>query len=326
MLPTANDPPQKRLRRHLSTFFWPISLLFGLCVLTFLLSYIAPGDPARIILGPNAHEDAVRELRTQMGFNRSLSVQFGDFLLQIVTGRWGDSWISRQPVLKEIGEHLSPTASMGLLASLYSIVSAVLINALIVRFPRIGRGLVPLLRLGISLPSFVVAVAAALVATRIQSWSGGADEINGDSFLVFAVPAIAVAFYPACVMTALLRDRFTDLQGTPFFKASRATGYSRMHLFWRVLVRNSWTTLLTAWVNQISLIVFSTIIVEYVFSFRGIGTLLISAIQEKDLPVLSGIILLNGLFFILVRTISDVSFRRAFAPSSAPDLRDVQAI
>jgi ABC-type dipeptide/oligopeptide/nickel transport system permease component len=69
-------------------------------------------------------------------------------------------------------------------------------------------------------------------------------------------------------------------------------------------LRNSQATLFTAWVNQVSLLVFSTIVVEYVFSFRGIGALLIRSIQGKDLPVLSGIILLNGLFFLIVRAVS----------------------
>ena len=73
-----------------------------------------------------------------------------------------------------------------------------------------------------------------------------------------------------------------------------------------MLLPNSWSTLLTAWVNQISLLVFSTIIVEYVFSFRGLGSLLIRSIQGKDLPVISGIILLNGFFFLLVRGLSNL--------------------
>lgn len=310
----------------LRAFIWPISLLFGLCILTFFLSYVAPGDPARIILGPNAREDSVQVLRTEMGFDRPLVVQFGHFVEQVVTGKWGVSWISRQPVLREIGDHLRPTLLLGLFASAYSIVIALLLNGIVFVFPRLGRPLIPFLRLGISLPSFVIAVAAALATTRFQSWSGNSAEVSGDSLLAFAIPAVAVALYPACVMTTLLRDRFSNILTSSFFRAARASGFSPAVLFGRVLLRNSWATLFTAWVNQISLLVFSTIIVEYVFSFRGLGTLLMRSIQGKDLPVLSGIILLNGIFFLVVRTLSQDSMRGAIAGMKEIDFKSAPTV
>ena len=300
------------IRRVINGCVWPISLLVGLCVLTFFLSYVAPGDPARIILGPNAHEDAVRELHVSMGFDRPLIVQFGHFMGEITTGHWGVSWISRQPVLREIGDHLRPTLALGIFASVYSIALAVFLNGIVFRFPRVGRPLISFLRLGISLPGFVIAVACALAVTRLHFWSANSSEMGGDSILAYAVPAIAVALYPACVMTTLLRDRFSNILESSFFRAARASGFSPRSLFARVLLANSWATLFTAWVNQISLLVFSTIIVEYVFSFRGLGTLLMRSIQGKDLPVLSGIILLNGFFFLLVRTLSENTTRGIF--------------
>lgn len=290
------------IRPQLQRLIWPVSLLLGLCVLTFFLSYIAPGDPARIILGPNARPDSVAALRAEMGFDRPLLVQFGSFMGEILTGRWGDSWISRQPVLREIGDHLTPTLWLGFFASLYSMALALLLNAFAFVLPRLGRPLIPTLRLGIALPGFVVAVAAALATVRLQVSTGWMSD--GRSGVSFLLPALAVAIYPACVMATLLRDRFSGILASPFYRATRASGYTLHDLFLRVLLPNSCATLFTAWVNQISLLVFSTIIVEWVFSFRGIGTLLIRSIQGKDLPVLSGIILLNGAFFLLVRTLT----------------------
>src|ERR1022692_5153471 len=98
---TANPPNEADWRtrfRYLRGWVWPVSLLRGLCVLTFFLSYVAPGDPARIILGPNARPDSVASLRTEMGLDRPLLAQFGSFMWETITGRWGNSWISRQPV------------------------------------------------------------------------------------------------------------------------------------------------------------------------------------------------------------------------------------
>jgi glutathione transport system permease protein len=274
-------------------------------MLTFFLSNVAPGDPARIILGPNAREDSVQLLRTEMGLDRPLVLQFGRFFAQTISGRWGDSWITHQPVLREIGDHIRPTLFLGLLASAYSIILTLALNAIAFSSPRLGRTFIRTLRLGIALPGFVMAVATALATIRLQAWLMGAGQGAEDSVLSFAAPAVAVALYPTCVMTALLRDRIQIIAGSSFFRAARATGFSKYALFVRVLLGNSWSTLLTAWVNQISLLVFSTIVVEYVFSFRGIGTLLLRSIQGKDLPVLSGIVLMNGLFFLVVRSLSD---------------------
>lgn len=278
---------------------WPASLLLGLCILTFFLSHVAPGDPARIILGPGAHEEVVETLRTEMGLDQPVWRQFARFLGDTVTGNWGSSWLTRQPVLREIGDHLPPTLWLGFFASLYSIGLALTINALAFVWPALGKALLPTLRLGIAIPAFVFAVAAALATIRLESTTGwGADPRSATRFLL---PALAVALYPACVMAALLRDRFSAILASPFYRAARASGQTSARIFLQTLLANSWPTLLIAWVNQISMLVFSTIVVEWVFSFRGIGTLLIRSIQSKDLPVLSGVILLNGAFFLLVR-------------------------
>ncbi len=309
------------LWRLLQRGFFPVSLLMGLCAVTFFLSHVAPGDPARIILGPNAHQDSVTALRTEMGLDKPLMVQFGRFLGETFTGQWRASWISRQPVLRDIGDHLRPTLFLGFFASLYSILAALVLNAVAFVCPRLGNPFISLMRLGISVPSFVVSVAVVLATTGYQSKIMDAFALKGDAALIYVIPALAVALYPACVMTALLRDRFSDIYASPFFRAGRAAGYSLTDLFVRVLIPNSWSTLLAAWINQISLLVFSTIIVEYVFSFRGLGSLLIRSIQGKDLPMLSGIILVNGFFFLAVRTLGNLSTRSTLVGGAGPEIR-----
>jgi len=303
---------RSRMIDHAIRLSWPIALLLGLCILSFFLGHVAPGDPARIILGPTAPEEAVEVLREEMGFNRTLASRFVSFLGQTLSGRWGTSWLTRQPVLREIGEHLRPTLYLGVFASFYSIITALAVNAMAFAAPRLGRLLFPVLRLGIAVPSFVVSVAAILVLTGIHSRVSSIMVMTGQSPWVHAVPAMAVALYPACVMSAILRDRFNEIAGESYFRAARAFGYPNRQLFLRVLLPNGWDTLLAAWVNQISLLVFSTIIVEYVFSFRGLGSLLIRSIQGKDLPVVTGIILLNGIFFLLVHYLSQFFLPRVY--------------
>jgi glutathione transport system permease protein len=280
---------------------------------------VAPGDPARIILGPSAREEVVEALRVEMGLDQPVWRQFARFMSDTLSGNWGFSWLTRQPVLRELADHLPPTLWLGFFASLYSIGLALVINVIAFAWPSFGKVLLPSLRLGIAIPAFVFAVAAALAAIRLETatgWSAGQQ-----SSARFLLPALAVALYPACVMAALLRDRFGTIMASPFYRAARAAGQPPALIFLQTLLANSWPTLLIAWVNQISMLVFSTIIVEWVFSFRGIGTLLIRSIQGKDLPVLSGIILLNGMFFLLIRMLTRESLptrERTADPASLP--------
>lgn len=291
----------KSLFRKSTALLSPFSLLLGLAVAAFFLSYIAPGDPARLMLGSNAPPESVASLREEMGFNRPVSAQFLEYFTNLLVGDFGTSWSSRQPVLREISEHLAPTVWLGFLASLYSLSIALATNAAIFYFPKLDHLALPTLRIGIALPSFVVAVIMAVLAIRLQEiFALSASRDNRQ----YILPAIAVAIYPACVMTAVLRDRFAGIFRAPYFRTSVASGFTRGQLFSRVLLRNGWSTLLSAWVNQISLLVFTTVVVEWFFSLRGIGSLLIRSIQGKDLPVLSGILLLNGIFFLCVRFFS----------------------
>jgi peptide/nickel transport system permease protein len=326
--PTLHLPsPAKRAAlRVLTRVLTPLSLLLGLATLTFFLTYVAPGDPARIILGPNAREESVAQLREEMGLNRPAAQQFGAYLLRGATGRLGDSWVAKRPVLHEIVDHLRPTLTIGALASFLSIIVAVGLNAFFFLRPGSSRLLLPILRFGITVPGFVVAMAAALFSGRLLTWTSALGAPTGaQDAWTWLPPAFAAGIYPACLMTTLLRDRFAAIMVAPYFRAAQAAGHAPRELLGRVLLRNSWTMLVTIWVNQISLLAFSTIIVEHVFSFRGVGALLVRSIQGKDFPVLSGIVLLNGLFFILVQSLSGrLADPRTTRPQSASPLTQSQ--
>jgi peptide/nickel transport system permease protein len=293
------------MKRALRELAWPASLLLGVCVLTFSLTNVAPGDPARTILGLNARQENVDQLRAQLGFDRPLAAQLGSYLLGIVSLDWGNSWLDGRPVLRHIGGYILPTATIGFLASMLSIAVAISLNSLFFIWPHSSRVLMPPLRAGIGVPSFLVAMVAALVSGRLLASLGGGASSGSSSTMVTLLPAaIAAACYPTCLMTALLRDRFKSIALASYFRAAQAAGYSTSALFGRVLLRNSAATLLTAWINQISILAFSTIIVEQVFSVRGIGALLVRSIQGKDLPVIAGIVILNGIFFLVLGAIA----------------------
>jgi ABC-type dipeptide/oligopeptide/nickel transport system permease component len=268
---------------------WTGSLVLGLICLAFFLTHLAPGDPARIVLGPNAHESAVANLRREMGLERPLAAQFADYFGRMVTGRWGESWLSRRSVARELGQHLPPTLWIGFFAVLFSGLGSVAINALVFAWPRL-RFVFPAFRIGVALPGVVVAMFFAVAASRFApALQGGAG---------YLIPGMAAGIYSACLMATLLHERFAQIRQSPAFRAARTLGYGKIDLFSRLLLPNSRSLLATLVVNQIGLIFFSTIITEMIFSIRGLGHLLVRSIMGKDLPVIAAFVFCNGLFFL----------------------------
>jgi ABC-type dipeptide/oligopeptide/nickel transport system permease component len=288
---------------------WVASLVLGLICLAFFLTHLAPGDPARIVLGPNAHESAVAALRREMGLERPLAVQFADYFGRMVTGRWGESWLSRRSVARELGQHLSPTLWIGFFAVILSGAGAVAINTLVFAWPRL-RFVIPAFRVGVALPGVVVAMFCAVAATRFAPALGG-----GAGYLV---PGMAAGLYSACLMASLLHDRFAQIQQSSAFRAARTLGYGKADLLTRLLLPNSRSLLATLVVNQIGLIFFSTIIAEMIFSIRGLGHLLVRSIMGKDLPVIAALLFCNGLFFLALQAARSVLLP---APGESPHSR-----
>ena len=103
-------------RRSLGYFAWVVTLVLGLMCFAFFLTHLAPGDPARVVLGPNAQESAVITLRKDLGLDRPLTIQFANYFERYFTGNWGQSWSSRRPVMRELGGHLPPTLWIGFFA------------------------------------------------------------------------------------------------------------------------------------------------------------------------------------------------------------------
>lgn len=284
--------------RKLAFVAWVASLVLGLVCLVFFLTHLAPGDPARIILGPNAHESAVADLRQEMGLERPLPVQFTDYLGHIFTGNWGESWLSRRSVTRELSEHLSPTLWIGMFAVGFAGIGAVAINAFVFTWPQC-RWIIPVFRTGVALPGVVVSMFCALAATRLAP--GGEQGV-----LSFLAPGLAAGVYSACLMATLLYDRFAQIRQSSAYRAARTLGFGGAALLSRVLLPNSRSLLATLVVNQTGLIIFSTIIAELIFSIRGIGHLLVRSIQGKDLPVIAAIILCNGLFFLALQALRSI--------------------
>lgn len=294
-------------RRLAVSFGNALLLLLGAAVLSFVLFSVAPGDPARVILGPQASQESVAALREKLGLNQPLFQQAIDHLGRIAHLDFGTSISNGRSVLPQVLEKFGITATIGLQAALLSLVASYCINLLVHGFPRTVSAL-GLLRLGVLMPVFLLTVLGAILVgilfPRISLSGGGANS----GLFTQILPSLLASLYPLAVMTTVLRDGVAAEMDRPSYRAARSIGMGGWPIFHRSLFRPSLVPWLAVWVNQLSLVFFASLVLEVILSIPGTGNLLLVAVQTRDYPVLQGLILVNAVFFILVSFVADWAY------------------
>lgn len=285
-------------------------LIWGAYTLCFFLFKVIPGDPARVMLGLNATPEAVAVLREKLGLDRPLGEQYVSGILSVVRADFGWSIAESRPVGPLVLERMRLSGLIGGLACGLALVGSYAMVATGFLVPRLGW-LPGLARLWIALPAFLSAVLAAIIAgTWLPALPLTGYAIQQSGWWAALAPAAIVGLYPTACMASILDAKIRSASLAPHWRAGRAFGLSRPQLFRRAGVAPSIDAWAEAWFNQISLVFFTTFLVEIVFSIPGVGNLLLVAIQRKDFPLLQGIVLFNVFFFVLVRLIADIFHSR----------------
>jgi peptide/nickel transport system permease protein len=260
-----------------------------------------------VILGPQASQESVSALREKLGLNQPLLHQGIEHLGRIARLDFGTSISNGRPVLPQVLEKFSITATIGLQAALLSLIASYGINLLVHGFP----GMVPalgLLRLGVLMPIFLLTVLGAMMVgilfPGVSLSSAGARSGPFTQIL----PSLLASLYPLAVMTTVLRDGVAAEMGRPGYRAARSLGMAGFPIFHRSLFRPSLVPWLAVWVNQLSLVFFASLVLEVILSIPGTGNLLLVAVQTRDYPVLQGLILVNAAFFIMISLVADWAY------------------
>jgi len=290
-------------RRFIWEFVSAVALLGAVFVLSFLLVRLAPGDPARAALGPMADDRRVAELRQALGLDQPLLRQLARDAGHALRGDLGRSLVSGRSVSAELIETFGFTFAVGALASAIALAGSYGFGVLAFHRPRatlLARGL----RLGVSVPAFLWAVGGAIAVGALLPWvplSGASWTPRG--VMALLAPAVVASIYPTAVMASVLGERIHAIRQSQYCRTAKSLGLTASELFSRVVVRNARGVWLAAWVNQLGALVFSTMVLELIYSVPGGGPLLLRAIQSKDYPVTQGVLLLNAAFFILTTSV-----------------------
>jgi len=281
------------------------SLMLGIILFSFILFHMVPSDPARIILGPNAEESQVLSLQRELGLDKPLYLQFFNYLKKITLLDFGKSFVDGRPVFKEVMGKFFITLTL-VFFSLLIILVYTLFGIHSVYLRKIAHYLNFLF---ISTPTFFSGLLLAILMVKYSPFSffSGSFESIGD-YVFFLFPAFVLALYPMGILSRILIEEMERILKSQFIVAANAFGVPKRAILYRYALRNAVIPYIAAFSNQLPAFFTGAFIVEVIFSVPGIGLLLIRSILERDFPMLEGIIIMNGLIFILTNLLFETVY------------------
>ncbi|MDF2993264.1 MAG: transporter permease [Microbacterium sp.] len=281
-----------------------VLVLWGAATLAFVAFRVIPGDPVDVMLGPQAQvSEAVKDgIRDELGLNRPVLEQYAAFLARLVRGDLGESYQLRLPVTEVIGRQLGPTLQLSALALLIAIVLA-LASALLVR-GRTGRAVASGIELVVlSSPVFWTGLVLLSVFSFRLGWfpaSGARDAA------AIVLPAVTLALPVAALLAQVLRDGVQSAEREPFLLTVRARGATPLRESVHHTLRHASVGGVTLAAYLVGSLLGGAVLVETVFARPGIGRVTLTAITDRDLPVITGVILLSALVFVVVNAVVDL--------------------
>lgn len=292
-----------------------IPVLFIVSIVVFLLVHITPGDPASVILGPEANPEDVAKLREELGLNRPILEQYIDWIGDIIQGDFGTSLFMKQPVLTAFVEHLGPTLSLAVLAETFAILIAIPLGILSAKyrgtfFDQIFMGVS---LVGISVPSFLLGLFLILlfgVEFRIFPVAGykPLSEGFGEHIRYLIMPALALGLMQAALIARMTRSSMLDVLSSNYIKTARAKGVKEFMITFKHSLRNAFIPILTIIGQTFGSLVAGAAVVETVFNIPGIGQLIVNSVKRRDFEVIQGAVLLISISYVLINLIIDLLY------------------
>lgn len=289
-----------------------ILVLIGISLASFLLIHLVPGDPARVVAGPRATPAAVEALREQLGLTQSLPAQYLRFAKGLVTGDLGDSIIQRRPVAEVVGPRIMPSVYLIAFSMLLAVLIAVPLGMLAARRHNrpTDHAVRALSTVTFVMPPFWVGILLALLVSvelHLLPSSGYGEGFAGH-FESLILPAVTVAVWVAPVLLRTLRGSLLDGLGSDYVSAARARGLSERRVVYRHALRNSLLPAVTLLGVLIGGLLSMTLVAENVFAIPGLGSLLVTAVNERDFPTVQAIAVLFGVAVVLVNLATDLLY------------------
>ena len=284
-----------------------VLVLFGVATLVFSLIHLVPGDPAQAMLGDGASPEDIAQLRGRLGLDRPLWEQYVTYVKGLVRGDLGTSLRTQQPVVTQILERLPATAELASAAMLVAVSLAVPLGlvAAVWQGRWIDQGAMAAALVGISVPGFWLGPLLALIFSVELGWL----PVSGRGTLAHLVlPGITLGAALAAILARMTRASVLEELREQYVAAARARGVSRARAVVVHALRNSLIPVVTILGLQLGAVLTGSIITETIFSWPGVGRLLIQSINFRDYPMVQGCILLIAVTYVTMNLLTDLVY------------------
>jgi peptide/nickel transport system permease protein len=281
--------------------------VFIISTIIFFVIRVIPGDPARVIAGIDADPDSVEQLRDSLGTDRPLAVQYFDWLWDVLRFDFGESYFSGEAVMGLMLERFPITLFLSLLAFAISLILAIPIGVVSAVRRWTGWDYAGMLfsQLGMAIPSFwlgILLLLAFSVNLRLFPLFGA------DSFRHFVLPALALAVGRAAFLVRMVRASTIEELAREYVVTAESKGLQHRTVVYRHALRNALLPIITLAGIQFGYLLGGSIIVEQVFSIPGLGRLFLSAIYQRDFPLVQGGVIFIAVAFSLTNFIADILY------------------
>ncbi len=286
-------------------------LWIGISVLAFVLSNLAPGDPATVI----AHrlsdvppsEEQIASIRREYHLDDPMPVRYARWLGGAARGDLGRSYRTKEPVFNELAAHFPATLQLACVALVIALVIALPLGVLaaVRRGSWLDHGARVGALLGASLPSYWLGYLLILIFALGTGWLPVAGREGAGAAVL---PALTLGLGTAATLARLTRSSLLEVLGEDFIRTARAKGLSERAVVWRHALRGALIPVLTVTGIAFGHLLGGAVIVESIFAWPGIGNLLVNSIYDRDYPMIQGFVLFMGTVFTLLSLVADLSY------------------
>lgn len=289
-----------------------IPVIIGVSLIAFLAIHLVPGDPVQIMMHGRATPETLAAAHAKLGLDQPLLVQYWNFITNAIMGNLGTSIIQNADVSKIVGERLMPSVYLLITSALLAIAIALPVSIIAAR--RSDQAIDHVIRfagiIGFAMPPFWVGILLMLFFGIYLDWFpiSGFGSTFLDRLQHLFLPALTIALFLAPILIQSLRAAILDVMMAEYIEVARAKGLGP----WRILVkhalRNALMPVTTILAVNIGWLLSGAVVVEYLFSFPGLGSLLVRAVGYRDYPVIQGLSLVFAILVLIVNLLADLSY------------------
>ena len=285
-----------------------IPVVIGITFLVFMIMQLAPGDPVQMILGDNASPEAVEAMRDEMGLNDNVLVQYGRYLVNLVQGDMGTSYVNKRPEADEVFSRVPATFKLAAVAAVVSIVIAIPLGILaaIKQNTLFDHSSMVVSLIGISMPAFWLALMLMLLFSLKLGWLPAQGAKDG--WKSYVLPSIAIGFMQMAAIARTTRSSMLETIHQDYIRTARSKGITEREVIFHHSFRNALIPTVTIVGVQLGGLLGGAVLTETVFAWPGLGRLVVQAVNGRDVPVVLGCIVVLSVGFSIVNLVVDLLY------------------